>query len=52
MIQKFYASHIKDMLDTAAINVWQPRKRANAEIEGTDYGSSDPSDPAKTTRVC
>lgn len=36
MIQKFYAAHIKDMLDTAAISVRQPRKRAHAEIERTD----------------
>jgi len=28
MIEKFYASHIKDRLDAAAINVRKPRRRA------------------------
>ncbi len=29
MIEKYYASHIKDRLDTSAINVMRPRKRRN-----------------------
>jgi len=28
MIEKYYASHIKDRLDASAINVRKPRKRA------------------------
>lgn len=30
MIEKYYASHIKDRLDTSAINVMRPRSRRKA----------------------
>jgi hypothetical protein len=36
VIQKYYAAHIKDLLDTAVINVRQPRKRTQAQIGRTD----------------
>jgi integrase len=36
MIQKFYASHIKDMLDASSINVRKPRKRGQAIEVRTD----------------
>lgn len=42
MIQKFYAAHIKDLLDTAAINVIKPKKakrakKASPELHGEQY---------------
>ncbi|WP_426422518.1 site-specific integrase [Bradyrhizobium genosp. A] len=36
MIQKFYAAHIKDMLDASSINVRKPRKRGQAVEARTD----------------
>jgi hypothetical protein len=36
MIQKFYAAHIKDMLDASSINVRKPRKRGQAIEVRTD----------------
>jgi hypothetical protein len=34
MIEKYYASHIKDRLDAAAINVKRPRSTAKTNQEG------------------
>lgn len=34
MIEKYYASHIKDRLDAAAINVRKPRKRDDGPKKG------------------
>jgi hypothetical protein len=31
MIEKYYAAHIKTMLDAAAINVMRPKKRKNSK---------------------
>jgi integrase len=36
MIQKFYAAHIKDMLDASSINVRKPRKRGQEVEARTD----------------
>lgn len=36
MIQKFYAAHIKDMLDASSINVRKPRKRGQVVEARTD----------------
>jgi len=33
MIEKFYAAHIKNMLDAAAINVMRPRRRPEREVQ-------------------
>lgn len=33
MIEDFYAAHIKDLLDTASINVRRPRSRSKREAE-------------------
>ncbi|MEY9363875.1 integrase [Bradyrhizobium yuanmingense] len=44
MIERFYAAHIKNMLDAAAINVMRPKKpKANAaRAKGVDRSASDP----------
>ncbi|MDB5584474.1 MAG: integrase [Bradyrhizobium sp.] len=36
MIQKFYAAHIKNMLDTASINVVRPKRRIKSVQAGDD----------------
>ena len=35
MIQKFYASHIKDLLDASAINVMRPRRKRERKEGGS-----------------
>ena len=41
MIEEFYAAHIKDRLDAAAINVQRPKAARDAVRRGTRRGSSE-----------
>lgn len=36
MIEKFYAAHIKDMIDAAAVNVMKPKPKKEAEAKRTN----------------
>jgi integrase len=38
MIQKFYAAHIKDLLDASAINVRRPKPKREAKRSAADPG--------------
>lgn len=44
MIEKYYASHIKNRLDAAAINVRRPKRRAKSQVKKTGRSKAAKSD--------
>jgi len=46
MIEKYYASHIKDQLDTLAINVFRPKKKPKSPAPSADGSDETLTQPA------
>jgi hypothetical protein len=46
MIEKYYASHIKDQLDTLAINVFRPKKKPKKTAGDPGSSPETPTQPA------